>query len=545
MNFLIKNNNITTYIIFIVTFFVGLATFKDYGIGIDDKFHRLNGFFWLNYILEFTNLISLAEIVNIKLQSITGFTLPNIQEFNFYSILFDVPAAALEVFLNINDSQKFYFLRHYLNFFYFFIGSIFFFKILNKRFDYFSSIVGTLFFILTPRIYGDSFYNMKDVIFLTFLCISIFYCFEFFKKKNIKNLIFFSIFSAFCIQTRNIGIFIPVSFFLFYFLSILANVKELKFFGIHLIYLFLVLVFLYIFWPYLWESPIKKFFFIFSNIDTLIPSIKMLYKGNYINSKYMPYDYIFTWIIISSPIPHIIFFISGFILLLKRILMRLFTFENLKLNKYDLWRSNFEKQDLFILFCFISIIFFLIIFNVGLVNTWKYLYFLNLFIVYIGTFAIYKINKQIKKNKFFFRSSILFALIFILFRMVQYHPYQGLYFNSLLTEKYKNNFDIDYTAIGGRNALEWILNNEKNKKIIKVAAASWTPLSRSVEILDENVRDKIQFIGQEYNNADYIYTNNISEVDKTKDNKYDIPLNFNKIYEHTIDDLKIYTIYKN
>ena len=74
MNFLIKNNNITTYIIFIVTFFVGLATFKDYGIGIDDKFHRLNGFFWLNYILEFTNLISLAEIVNIKLPITAGLT---------------------------------------------------------------------------------------------------------------------------------------------------------------------------------------------------------------------------------------------------------------------------------------------------------------------------------------------------------------------------------------------------------------------------------------------------------------------------------------
>ena len=27
----------------------GFFTYKDYGIGIDDKFHRLNGFYWLDY----------------------------------------------------------------------------------------------------------------------------------------------------------------------------------------------------------------------------------------------------------------------------------------------------------------------------------------------------------------------------------------------------------------------------------------------------------------------------------------------------------------
>ena len=70
------------------------------------------------------------------------------------------------------------------------------------------------------------------------------------------------------------------------------------------------------------------------------------------------------------------------------------------------------------------------------------------------------------------------------------------------------------------------------------------PLNRSIEILDKEVRDKIIFIGQDFKNANYIYTNNISEVDKNKNNKYDIPNNFKKIYEYIIDGLTIFTIYK-
>ena len=136
------------------------------------------------------------------------------------------------------------------------------------------------------------------------------------------------------------------------------------------------------------------------------------------------------------------------------------------------------------------------------------------------------------------------SLIFVLIRMIQYHPYQGLYFNYFLTKNYKNSFDVDHTAISGRKALEWVINDNKGADQIKIASASWTPLNRSIEILDKEVRDKIIFIGQDFKNANYIYTNNISEVDKNKNNKYDIPNNFKKIYEYIIDGLTIFTIYK-
>lgn len=544
--FKINSNNFAVIIIFILTFIVGLLTFKDYGIGIDDKFQRLSGFYWLNYILSFTDLNELKELTLIKLNAISGPTLPSIEYYNRYGILFDVPAAFLEIIFNINDTKNYYLFRHFLNFLYFFIGSIFFYKILKNRFDNFTSLCGTAMFILSPRIYGDSFYNMKDIIFLSFLSIALFYCFEFFKKNNYTNLIFFSLFSAMCIQMRVLGIFIPLAFLGFYILSLISNKEEIKKILQYFLYFLFTIFFLYLSWPYLWEDPLKNFLINFSYADSIPGGMKIFFKGEFISIKFMPYDYILTWIIISTPIIHIALFFIGFIFIFQRLIKRLFTFENIKIKKYDLWRNYNEKKDLFVFICLIVIVSSLTILNISLLNTWKYLYFLNIFIVYIGSYSIYfLINKFKKNNKIkVFKIIIICSLIFVAARMVQYHPYQGLYFNVLLSDKYKNNFDIDYTALSGKYALKQMLDLENNKRVINIGVASWTPLERSKEILDKKLRSKINIVGQNYSLADYIYTNNISEVDKKLNNKYDIPNNFIKIYNLIIDDLVIYEIYK-
>ena len=41
------------FLLFAVFFLIGITTFKDYGISIDEAFHRLMGFYWLNYVLDF------------------------------------------------------------------------------------------------------------------------------------------------------------------------------------------------------------------------------------------------------------------------------------------------------------------------------------------------------------------------------------------------------------------------------------------------------------------------------------------------------------
>ena len=85
---------------------------------------------------------------------------------------------------------------------------------------------------------------------------------------------------------------------------------------------------------------------------------------------------------------------------------------------------------------------------------------------------------------------------------------------------------------------------EKDKKPIKIGVASFLPLERSIKLLDKEDRKKIKIVGQEYQNADYLYSNFMSEVDKSSNDKYKIPNNFSKINEFILDNIKIYEVYK-
>ena len=128
--------------------------------------------------------------------------------------------------------------------------------------------------------------------------------------------------------------------------------------------------------------------------------------------------------------------------------------------------------------------------------------------------------------------------------MISYHPYQNIYFNSMFNNDAHKKFEVDYWGLSGRKFLEEILILEKNKKIITIGVASWLPLERSVKLLDKKDRSRIKIIGQEFQNADYLYTNFISEVDKNSNDKYKIPSNFSKINEFILDNMTVYEVFK-
>ena len=77
-----------------------------------------------------------------------------------------------------------------------------------------------------------------------------------------------------------------------------------------------------------------------------------------------------------------------------------------------------------------------------------------------------------------------------------------------------------------------------------IGVASYLPLERSIKLLDKEDRERIVIVGQEYENAHYIYSNFMSEVDKNFDDKYKIPSNFTKIDEFVLDDIKVYEVFK-
>ena len=542
-----QNNNFIkkiTYVIFLLFFFIGIYTYKDYGISVDEEFERRVGFYWLEYVLSFTTFDNFYNSALLKLNEITGFTLPTAKDNKFYGVIFNLPMAFLEVVFEINDSKEYFHLRHLFNFLLFFVSSIFFYKLLLSRFlKYNIALLGTLFFILSPRIYGDSFFNNKDIVFLSLVSIALYFCIKAIEKDNYKNLLIFSIFAAICTSSRILGIIFPISFILFYFLSFFQenkNLKKIIFFTIS------YFIFLIIFWPALWENPIENFFLAFKYFSDLQGfNIKMFFNGEYISTNFLPYSYIFTWILITTPILYILLFLIGYYYIFKKLFIRFINIKE-KSNYPDLWRDINEKQDLFIFFILTSVIFYLITFNVILYTGWRQIYFLNVFIIYISVYGFYKIHLNLKSK---IKPNIQFGLIglfliFIVYKMIVYHPYQNLYFNSVFNKNAHNKFEVDYWGLTGKKFLESVLILEKNKNQIKIGVASFIPLERSLKLLSKEERDKIIIVGQDYEKADYIYTVFISEVDINGNDKYKIPSNFTKIDEFILDNIKIYEVFK-
>ena len=536
---------------FIIYFFAGLAIYRDFGVGIEEHFHRQNGFYWLIRILSFLNFDitnSYLDLANIKYQEIlASSTLPNINYFNFYGIIFDVPLALIETVFSINDSKIYFELRHLSIFIIFFLSSIFFYKIINLRLKYNIFIfLGLIFYIGSPRIFGDSFHNNKDILFLSFLTISVFYLFNFFKHKNNINLILFCLFSALASSSRIMGIYLPLIFFIFQFIEYLSEKISLKnYLNQILKILFFFILFLYLHYPYVWEFNFfeiskwfKSFFFWMD--------IKILFNGDYYPIKYLPRFYLPLWILITTPVFLSILSIFSIYILSKRFFMRVINLKRSPLSNSDFWSSNSEKYDVFILVSFLSFLFFAIFLNVAMLSGWRHFYFLHLFISYLSIVGLYKLYIIFRKKinlRFIFVISILMT-ISLFYSNITFHPFQSLYFNRFLGNEYVKNFQVDTPSLSRSEALKFIYEYENESKILNVGNASWTPLRNGADMLPDDYKNNFIFVGHELKTADYIYTNFIYKSDEKYNKSYNIPNNFKKIKELKINNVHIYSIYK-
>ena len=534
-----------TYIIIIA---ITYLTFKDHGVHIEEKFHRLNGLFWLKYVSDLFGSEHLSVLTDLKINNISDYTLNKAGSYmDKYGVILDLPMAFFEIVFNIENIDNIYYLKQFISFVIFLISSFFFYKIISIRFyNPFLSYIGTILFISSPRIFGDSFLY-KDVLFLSFFVITLYYFIKCLKNLSYKNLLFFSLFSAISFNLRLFGFIFPLAFFSLLILKNFKSSNTYNYIKFYLVYFFITLTFIFLLSPYLWTNTISNFIDIFKPLEraSIGEEIKVLFNNEFVPNRNVPDSYLPIWIFISTPILSFLFFLFGYFFYLRRFLGR---FINLKEEQIfdDLWRSSKEKIDFVNFFIFTTFFLSLIIFNSPFYNGWRLVYFLNIFIIY---FAIYQIhNCFLYFRKKYLLKKILILIVFFavghnLKVLYSFHPYQSYYFTEVISNTKKNDFEIDYYGLSGKHFFLKIYSERKGIET-KVAVASHTPLHRSLEGLTSEQRENFNVIGQNYNEADFIYKNNISEVNSKLNKKYDIPNNFVKIYELKMHGIKIYEIFE-
>ena len=538
---LLSNKNFLAFILFSLIFLLGIFSYKDYGISTDEQFHRENGSFYYNYAKSFlsgpnsSDTKEKQELIEKNLsQGGSIFGTPSVQP-----VVFDVIAEFFIEKLYIKKSQQIYEFRHLLNFIFFFIGLCFFYNLIAKRYkSSFYPLIGVLFLFLSPRFFGESFYNQKDIFFLSISIVNIYFGIIFIKNPNFKNTFAFSLTSALAFDTRIMSV-IPI--FIILFIFVLKSLRDKNFFKINLkfiLYFFpIIFFFIIVFWPYIWHAPLKNFLFGVTQLLSTEFPMTSLYMGEFILSQNAPWHYSFVWIGITSPVVIILFFLIGLFFLIRRIVSRLISVDN---NLNDIWRGENEMIDIY----FLSIVLLTIILfiNKGAAyDGWRILYFIYPSIIMIALFGIYCLNLYLKSR--LFKATIYLAIIlnlsYLAFWNYKFHPHQYVYFNLLFKEKFNNNFEKDYWGLSNTQSLNYIINNNTNYPI-KVATKSFSSLEYSLLMLKEEDKDKLSII---YNlpEAEFIITNyRIRQkknfiIDKKKYKKY---------YEITVDNVPINTVYR-
>ena len=133
----------------------------------------------------------------------------------------------------------------------------------------------------------------------------------------------------------------------------------------------------------------------------------------------------------------------------------------------------------------------------------------------------------------------------MIYKSYLYHPYQYSYFNNLMSKKEKKLFERDTAHLSRLDAMREILRDANNDNIIRVGNGSASPMSDIMYMFDKTQRNKIVLIGNDnLQNADYIFTNYIYEVNIKFNDKYKIPKNFKLYKSLEKNDTLIYSIYK-
>ena len=495
---------------FFIFLLVGLSAYKDYGVSWDEPYHRINAFVSVKYIAD---LISPGSFSQFDVY-------PPLHDYvaKEYGVVFDLFLFIIEIISGHKENGPgLYALRHLFTFALFYVSSFYFFLIVKNRFDSWKiGLLGCLFFILSPRIFAESFYNLKDLVFLSLFTIAIYFLVRFLNKKSLTNALLFALISALTIDMRIVGIIIPcLGFALFIVDLIKAKINEesvkrdaltLSAFIISLILLTII------FWPYLWQDPFHNFVQAFFHMSRYISagSYGMLYMGKIITASSVPWHYVPLWLAITTPLLYTLCFFAGILTIAQTVFI----------NRWSIYKNENERQDMAFLLLFLGPVLSVIAFHSVLYDGWRQMYFIYspfLLIAMIGLMNFFRLIRKISLQSLFqityytAAACIFLSTTYTFLWMIKFHPHENVYFNMLADKHAAENFERDYWGLSYREGLEYIARTDK-RKIIKINAD--IPHLVRINLFQLHKDDASRFQLAELSDADYYITGYRSRPDQ-------------------------------
>ncbi|MBQ4515053.1 MAG: glycosyltransferase family 39 protein [Anaerolineaceae bacterium] len=519
MNMLKKKSFFLPVIILICFFAAGLMIFSDYGASADEHI-QIEGahITWrilmkklgLPYPREFDELPELSEFQN-----------------RYYGQAAMLPVTLCEALNGFRlDSSLIIRLRHLWSFLQYLFAAVLFALMIRDHYkNQYLTASALLLLILQPRLFGDIFYNDRDLLLITWMLIFLF-CFD--KMTNKRSVLWVLLTGAslaIAINTRIFGL-VLLAFPAVYFLFSKESRKPIIFMAAASI-LFLILIS-----PIAWENPLtvlpnaaEHFLKNQRSLDTHNQA-SLLFMGQKYYEHEVPWYYLPLYQLISTPVTHLILAALGIILILKDTLQR-------------------AKDQNFLMYVSMLVIFAVVYAAVMIIrpvfyNGWRHFYFLSLPLLFFAIRGLVFLFHSERKPV-----TILTILGIIAFSIVNItwisraHPYEIIYLNAAVRSKAAGKFDRDYWLISTPECMRVLYDLVPEGEIHVVdidAIMDYAKIGMAKEIRDRFVSEPWQPAVQPVPFILYNYTNK-------QGNEKTFP-GYNSIYTIQRDGMKIAELFE-
>lgn len=508
----IKSINFTdpAFWFFIIFFVLGVLSFQDYGMGWDDEWSRTTTGY-LNYNYIFNNDDGL---------------LANNEK--YHGPFVELALVFAEKISGLTDTMHVYNLRHFLLFLLFFSAVITFYYTLKEVFENPLSLLGCAMLVLSPRIYSEAFFNSKDLAFLSLFLISFYYYIKFVNSPTYNMAMVFGIISGALIDTRILGIMFPLLTIGYIFIRVLTNKLEKKSFLPLSIYIIITLIATFSFWPILWEGPIHHFSQAFIEMKKYHWDSHVFFNGRSIHASELPWYYLPVWIFITTPMVYMSLISLGILIFIRKLII----------NPITELLGEFEVFSAFALLS--APVLSVVILNSVVYDGWRHVFFIYPMLIIMSLYAINQATRYFRQYKYvkkYIYALVIANMIFISFWMINNHPHQNVYFNSLSLKKFEvdKKFELDYWGLSYKQALKYLANTIKSDDTITYTALN-LPGQLNYMVLSKDERTKLKYVVKSDTSSWVYYLTNYRGSGK--------PENTELIHEILIHGTPIMGIYK-
>jgi Dolichyl-phosphate-mannose-protein mannosyltransferase len=518
-----KNKKTIVFTFFLIYFLSGCLIYRDYGLAVDDVPQKLLGEQSYDYIFHGnSDLLSSRD--------------------KDHGAAFELTITYLYKVLGLHTDAQIYYFRHLVGFISFFIGTIFFFLLVKIRFqDWKIGLMGTLFLILSPRIFESSFVNSKDIPFMAFSIISLYTLFKLDEKMRFRDAVVHGAITGYLIAIRPLGLLMVAMTGVIWLIRSVMEIKNHKrtigrYLALLGVFLGFTILFIYMWWPWLWVDPIRNFISAFLSLSQYtIWRGQVLYMGSVYEPTQLPWHYTPVWILVTTPLLYTFYFIIGIFFSIKRLILT-------RCNLSEL--SN--RFDLVILGWFIIPLVMVYALHSALYSGWRHMFFIYpamLVMTIGGILCFFNSIKNSFNCRFpvtILKATLIMSLIGTITSMITNHPYEGLYFTIFAGKNLKSanyRYGLDFYGLCTKEALDYLVKYSGNDHI-KVFPST-ALIIRNTYLLPMEDRSRIEWT-DEYDAADYYFG---VELDQRA--PFIIPEGYEPFYSVTKGKVDLCVIYRN